>query len=410
MHRKKRRRWVAGLTAVVCVVAVCVCVGLWRHAQQAVPAYIGDAGTSQGASSEQPPSSEPQPAQPVSIHMLAVGDNLIHDSIYEQANARTGGSGYDFKPVYSRVRDLLRSADIGVINQETVLAGKVFKPSSYPLFNSPTEVGDAVVDMGFDVVNHANNHVLDKGVDGIEATLSYWDTQKDISVVGAYRNDEDLQNIRIVEREGIKTAHIGVTQWLNGLSLPRGTDYRLILADDTVLIKRLITKAKELSDVVVVSVHWGVENTFEVTSFQKQLAQNMVDWGADVIIGTHPHVLQSMEYLTRADGSRGFVAYSLGNFVSAQSRAYNMVAGILDVTLTKDPQSGKTEVSGVEFLPTVTHYGPNYSDIVIYPLSAYTDALASAHGVRRKDADFSLNYIDYVLQQTIPDAFLKKAA
>ncbi len=410
MHRKKRRRLVASLTMVVCVVAVCVCAGLWRHAQQAVPAYIGDAGASQGASSEQPPSSEPEPAQPVSIHMLAVGDNLIHDSIYEQAHARTGGSGYDFKPVYSRVRDLLRGADIGVINQETVLAGKVFKPSSYPLFNSPTEVGDAVVDMGFDVVNHANNHVLDKGVDGIEATLAYWDTQKDISVVGAYRDDEDLQNIRIVEREGVKTAHIGVTQWLNGLSLPRGTDYRLILADDTALIKQLITKAKEMSDVVVVSVHWGNENTFEVTSLQKQLAQDMVDWGADVIIGTHPHVLQSMEYLTRADGSKGFVAYSLGNFVSAQSRAYNMVAGILDVTLTKDPQSGKTEVAGVEFLPTITHYGPNYSDIVIYPLSSYTDALASAHGVRRKDADFSLNYIDYVLRQTIPDEFLKKAA
>ena len=148
---------------------------------------------------------------------------------------------------------------------------------------------------------------------------------------------------------------------------------------------------------VVVSVHWGNENTFEVTSLQKQLAQDMIDWGADVIIGTHPHVLQSMEYLTRADGSRGFVAYSLGNFVSAQSRAYNMVAGILDVTLTKDPQSGKTEVANVGFLPTITHY-------------EYTDALASAHGVRRKDADFSLNYIDYVLQQTVPDAFLKKAA
>ncbi|MFQ8600397.1 MAG: CapA family protein [Oscillospiraceae bacterium] len=246
MHRKKRRRLVAGLTAVVCVVAVCVCVGLWRHAQQAVPAYMGDAGTSQGASSEQPPSSEPQPAQPVSIHMLAVGDNLIHDSIYEQANARTGGSGYDFKPVYSRVRDLLRSADIGVINQETVLAER-FSSLELPAVQLADRGGDAVV-TGFDVVNHANNHVLDKGVDGKPRFLLI---PRRTSASLAPTATTDLQNIRIVER-GIKTAHIGVTQWLNGLSCRRGRlppdpcgRYR---ADKTSDYQR-----KELSDVVVVS-------------------------------------------------------------------------------------------------------------------------------------------------------------
>ena len=210
-------------------------------------------------------------AKDVSITILGAGDDLIHGSIYKQARQRTGGTGYDFTPVYAHVADQIKSADIAVVNQETPLAGKVLAPSDYPLFNSPTEVGDALVNIGFDVINHANNHILDKGEKGIKATLDYWDT-KPVKVVGVYRNDEDLENIRIVESKGIKTAHIGITEMTNGLYLPAGSQYRIVYTDDTGLIQHLIRKAKSMADVVVVSVHWGTENTYTLTDKQKALA------------------------------------------------------------------------------------------------------------------------------------------
>ena len=205
------------------------------------------------ASSSAPSSAAPKD---VSITILGAGDDLIHGSIYKQAQQRAGGTGYDFAPVYAHVADQIRSADIAVINQETVLAGKVLPVSDYPRFNSPTEVGDALTDIGFDVINHANNHILDKGEKGIKATLDYWDT-KPVKVTGVYRNDEDLENIRIIEKKGIKTAYLGVTEMTNGLYLPKGSPYRIVYASDTELIQHLIEKAKSMADVVVVSVHWG---------------------------------------------------------------------------------------------------------------------------------------------------------
>lgn len=354
-------------------------------------------------------SSEPasKPIQkPVSITILGAGDNLIHDVIYQQAQKRATGSGYDFKPVYERITDDIRNADISVINQETPLAGKIAAPSGYPRFNSPTQLGDELVNLGFDVINHANNHVLDMNEKGLAATLDYWDTKPSVKVVGAYRNDADLQNIRIVEAKGIKTAHIGITEMTNGLYLPKNSGYRLIYANETELIEKLIKKAKTMADVVVISVHWGNENTYTLTDKQKSLAQNMVDWGADIIFGNHPHVLQQLTVLTRKDGTECPVIFALGNLVSAQQSGLNMVSGLLKVTMTKDFTTNKTTFTAMEFKPVVTHYGKHCADITVYPLSEYTDKLASAHGVRRYTSNFSLKYINDIIKKNIPQKYL----
>lgn len=362
--------------------------------------------------SSSPPASGPEskpgskPAQkPVSITILGAGDDLIHDVIYKQANQRAGGTGYDFGPVYQRIADQVRSADIAVVNQETVLAGKIAPPSGYPLFNSPTEVGDELVNIGFDVINHANNHILDKGEKGIRATLDYWDT-KPVKVVGAYRNDADLENIRIVEAKGVKTAHIGITEMTNGLYLPKGSDFRLIYADNTTLIEHLIKKAKSMADVVVVSVHWGTENTYTLTETQKKLSQEMVDWGADVIFGNHPHVVQELTVLTRSDGTKCPVIYSIGNLVSSMQLGDDMVGGLLTVTMTKDFAANKTTFTGMKFTPTVTQYGAHASNVTIYPLSEYSDALAKQHGVRKYTPEFSMQYIRDILNKSIPAQYL----
>ena len=366
--------------------------------------------SSKNASSVSPSSAKPssEVKKPVSITILGAGDNLIHDSLYKQAKARTNGSGYDFAPVYEHVAEQIKSADVAVINQETVVAGNVAPLSGYPLFNSPTAVGDALVNAGFDVINHANNHILDQGEKGIKATLDYWDT-KPVKVVGVYRNDEDMENIRIVEAKGIKTAHIGVTEMTNGLHLPKGSQYKIVMASDTELIERLIKKAKSMADVVVVSVHWGTENTYELTDAQKKLAQEMVDWGTDVIFGNHPHVVQKLTLLTRAsDGAKCPVIFALGNFVSAQLSGKNMVSGMLTVTETKNFETGKTSYAGMTFTPVVTQYGRHCSNITIYPLSEYTDKMASEHGVRKYTPSFSKKFIQDIIDKNIPEEYQAK--
>ncbi|MDE6133442.1 MAG: CapA family protein, partial [Oscillospiraceae bacterium] len=162
------------------------------------------------------------------VSFAAVGDNLIHSSIYKQANARAGGNGYDFSYAYENIVKIIRSADVAVINQETLICNDVFEPSTYPLFNSPTALGDHMLDIGFDVFTIANNHTLDKGTEGLTACLDYWDG-KNAVVCGAYRNAEDRDNIRTAEFEGITFSFLSYTESLNGLHLPQGSE--LIIGD-----------------------------------------------------------------------------------------------------------------------------------------------------------------------------------
>lgn len=358
---------------------------------------------------DKPLESEPLPEpETASITILGVGDNLIHDGIYKQANRRAGGTGYDFSPVYERVVPYIQQADVAVINQETPLAGDILPLSGYPRFNSPAELGDELVKIGFDVINHANNHILDQGEQGLRATLDTWD-KKNAAVVGAYRSDADLENIRIIEKNGIKTAHIGVTEMTNGLFLPKDSPYHILLTKETDLLKRLVQKAKSMADVVVVSVHWGTEYTHTPTQKQQELAQNLVDWGADIIFGNHAHTLQPVAMLERAsDGAQCPVVYALGNFVSAQDRAMSMVGGMLQVTVEKELQSGKISITDVRFEPIVTHYGDYFRDITIYPLEQYSEALAQQHGVRQYDSSFSLSYIQNMVEQVIPEKYRSK--
>ncbi len=414
---RKRRLRFRHAFLVVCAALTCSAAvyGISRALPQRSVATAQSSKNSSSSAVSQTPSSAPvsseqsAPArQPVSITILGAGDNLIHDVIYEQARARTGGKGYDFGPVYARIAPQIKAADIAVINQETILADKIALPSGYPLFNSPTALGDEMVNVGFDVINHGNNHILDLGEKGVKATLDYW-AQKPVAVVGAYNDDADLENIRIVVAKGIKTAHIGITEMTNGLYLPKNSNYRLIYASNTPLIERLIKKAKSMADVVVISVHWGNEDTFNLTAQQTQLAQNMVNWGADIIFGNHATVLQKLTVLTRPDGTRCPVIFALGNLVSAQQRGENMIGGLLTVTMTKNFQTGKTSFTGMKLAPVITQYGPHFTNITVYPIRDYTETLAKAHGVRRYTPNFNRHFIDYVIDQTIPKEYLDES-
>lgn len=349
----------------------------------------------------------PQPEYST-VSFAAVGDNLIHSSIYKQANARAGGEGYDFAYAYENIVKTIRSADVAVINQETLICNDVFEPSTYPMFNSPTALGDHMLDIGFDVFTIANNHTLDKGTEGLTACLDYWDG-KDAVVCGAYRNAEDRDNIRTAEFEGITFSFLSYTESLNGLYLPQGSE--LIIGDsndvDTMIAE--IKKAKEISDVCVVSLHWGVENSDIISDWQRSVAKQLSDAGADIIIGNHPHVLRDIEEIEREDGTFTLCAYSLGNFISAQSVGQNLIGGILefDVSLRVDENADETDkpiIGNIELIPIVTHYDGSYKNVRIYKLSDYTRELAEGHGVNSM-SKFGYDYIFEVLKKNINEKY-----
>lgn len=343
---------------------------------------------------------------PVTLKMLSVGDNLIHDGIYEQAQARAGGTGYDFSFAYKNVANAIKEADIATLNQETVIA-EGYKPSSYPMFNSPKELGDEMVKIGFDVVNLATNHMLDKTTKGLLQSLDYWDSKEGVVHTGAYRNAQELNKVEYIEKDGIKIGLVGITQHTNGIKLPSNTEVKIIYTDNEEAIKAKIEAAKKECDVVLVNAHWGEEYTNVPTDLQRNLAKKMANWGADVIIGHHPHVIQPVEWIEKDDGSRTLVAYSLGNFISQQNRAPRMIGGMLRYDLTKDFSSGKVIISNVTFETIVTHFVNNKHDIQIYRLSQYNDTLAKAQASRLKQSDFSMKYINDYVNRVIDSEFLK---
>ena len=342
---------------------------------------------------------------PTKVRVMAAGDNLIHSSIYKQANRRAGGKGYDFAYAYRNIKDTLQKADLPVINQETVIA-PIYPPSDYPCFNSPPELGDEMLALGFRVFGMSNNHLLDKGTKGLVSALDYWAGKKDALVTGAYRNDEDLNTVKKLTMHDITISFIGITEHTNGIKLPKDTDVRIIYTENEPLIKSQIERAKKESDCVVVFAHWGLEGTFNVTDAQKSLAKKMVGWGADVILGSHPHVVQKIEMLKKPDGKNAPVIYSLGNFISAQSDPYNMVSGLLDFTITKEFENNTIEVGEVKFIPTITQYEGSYQNIRIYPFSQYTEALGKKHGLNRKG--FSYAYAKKTLENVIGEEYLSE--
>lgn len=346
------------------------------------------------------------PEPPQTVNILGVGDNLIHSGIYQQANRRSTTGGYDFAFAYEQVADIIAGADIASLNQETVLSSK-HEPATYPMFNSPQELGDEMLKIGFDVFNQATNHTIDKGESGILSTLEYWKAKSDATVVGVYENKADYDNIRTLQKGDITFSFLGMTELTNGLNLPAGSEVVLMRTSDREEIKRKLAAAKEISDVVVVNVHWGVEYTHTPNANQTSLAKFMIENGADIIFGHHPHVIQPVEYITRADGTRGIVCYSLGNFISAQDKAPRVLGGMLDVSVTKDMQTGVTTISDAEFLPVVTQYEGNFGNIRTYPFSKYTKELADAHGVKVKSPEFSYDYLKNTIATVIAPEFLK---
>lgn len=366
------------------------CTARGNGGQSSLPETTPDPAT--------PSSSASEPAEEASLTLLAAGDNLVHDTIYLQAARRArslGHSGYDFTFAYQAVANRIAAADLAVLNQETVIC-PTRPPSSYPTFNSPPELGEAMVQLGFDVFSLSNNHILDQGQEGVSGAADFWDSQPGVVRSGLYPVGDWEAGISTATCQGITLAFVSFTEHTNGI--PQNADrYEVVYTSEPEKMERLVRRARELSDLVVVSVHWGVEGSTTVTAAQRALAQQLADWGAGVILGSHPHVLQEIEMLRSGDGRSVPVIYSLGNFISAQAQAPNLIGGLWELEIARDA-AGVVEAAFSHFTPLVTHYGYGMSELRVLPLDEYTDALAAQHGVRADYPGFSLAYIEEFLR------------
>ena len=343
----------------------------------------------------------PEKPRVTSVNMLAVGDNLIHKPIYEQAQARTTDGSYDFMPIYKNLADTVAAADIAVINQETMMA-QSYEVSTYPCFNTPTVMAGQLASLGFDVLTIANNHMLDKQSFGLIETLDLINATPGLTAAGAFHSREEYSQIKTVTVNDISFAFLSYTEHTNGITIPDSKESYIVYLDELDDVKAQVEYAETIADVVVVSMHAGIEYSDDENEIQREFAQNVVNWGADLVIGTHPHTLQPVEYLNNGKGKDVPVMYSLGNFVSAQDKVRRLIGGMANVTFTKNHVTGEVTVSKPQLDIVITHYGAGFAGLKLYRLADYTDSLAASHG----NSDMSAEYIYKHIRKVIGDEYL----
>lgn len=341
------------------------------------------------------------------LSFVAAGDNLIHQAIIDDAkrlaDERGLGEEYYFDSMYDDFRDTFKSADISFINQESMIAGESFPYSGYPHFNTPPQMVKTLENLGIDVVNIATNHSFDLTGKGLLACVDAFKNSS-ITSIGGYDGQDDYNDIRIIEKEGIKIAFLAYTYGTNeyaGSSYPNA----IVPIINHTEMKRQVAEAKKLADLVFVSMHWGTESSFDVSSSQKSAAQVLVDAGVDVIIGTHSHTVQEMKWRDRPDGGKTLITYSLGNFISTMHPAYNMFGGLLSLDIVKDKDGIRIE--NPLYIPTMTHYSLTRDSLHVYRLEDYSQELYEKHGTTLQVAGWSYNRIVNTVKDVIDEEFLE---
>lgn len=433
MKRNRVLLALAILLVVSCVIAVPIAKNAANRdflqgkepvSEENLPQSNGEGVSNEQTSVPNGETSEPNLSERVSF--LAAGDIVLHESVFLDANLNAGESGksgsvnasskYDFSPMYAKVKSAVSGADLAMVNQETlVAASKNGVPQGYPNFSGPETAGKILLETGFDIVNIGNNHMLDVSSDGLNRSMSFWKSQSNVSMIGAYGNRAECDDFLILDKNGVKIAvlpYLGQTPGTNG-NRPDSTLYIPYLDEE--LVKTQISAAREKADCVIVTVHWGIEGTYSLNSEQKKYTSLFAELGVDVVIGTHPHVLQPMEWVQRNEytgGGKMLVCYSLGDFLSHTQLAggKNTLGNLLGGYVTFDIVKCETGalIENVVFTPTVSHYNetsPLDTGFCIYPLDLYTDELVKKFG-DPKAGFTSVSQLWKIVRQNIPSEFL----
>ena len=314
-----------------------------------------------------------------SISLIMAGDNLINDKLYNAAKKDDGS--YDFKSMYSYIKDIVKNYDLAYYNQETILGGSEIGVSSYPAFNSPYEVGDATIDTGFNLVSLATNHTLDRGEKAIINSLNYWNNKSNILTSGSYLSNDDRNKVNIKEVNNITYTMLNYTYGTNGIKVPEGKEYLVNIwpctgnnpDSDTKyqeykkVVKEDILRVRDKVDLLIVAMHFGVEYTHVPTNYQIDMAEFLSSLGVDIIIGTHPHVIMPITYINDT-----LVIYSLGNFLSAQdtNNDYNTTVGLLSsIKITKNIDKDNNSSIKLSDLNNELIYTTNKDGYKIIPFS-----------------------------------------
>ena len=291
----------------------------------------------------------------------------------------------------------VQAADIAIVNQEVIIGGEELGVSGYPSFNAPYEVADALADTGFDVILHGTNHAMDQGKKGITNCLSNWEKKyPDIKILGINKSQDAQDTITVLEKNGIKIAVLNYTYGLNGIALPSDMPYAVNLLDEE-KVKADIASAKEQSDFVIVCPHWGTEYSLQPDSMQKKWTKIFAESGADLVLGTHPHVIEPIEWVEdETTGHQMLVYYSLGNFVnwtssSGDGIANRMVGGMAEITVGFD-EAGKGFIVDYGVNALVTQVEQGHGGVTTYFLRDYTDEMAGKNAIIEQDANFSREY------------------
>lgn len=325
------------------------------------------------------------------LSICMVGDVILHQRVLD---ASVRENGYDFSNLFANVTSEVQKYDIKIVNQETILGGPPMEYSGYPSFNSPFEEADALVNAGFNIVLQASNHALDKGQPAVQNCLNYWNNaHPETAVLGIHDPNEPSQDICLFDKNGIIVAILNYTYGTNKYQeeVESGELAGEVNFLDPVVVQNDIQRAKEIADYVIVCPHWGVENEMEYNSEQAFWCQNFLEWGVDLVIGTHPHVIQPVEMLTRSDGHQMLVYYSLGNFLSNQNDRFGNVGAMAQIVIKRNEQ-GVVVTDNYGVRPLVCHEGYDGESFTTYFLDEYSEDMALNNDVLATDPEFSYTY------------------
>lgn len=363
----------------------------------------GDAASAMSQIEEKEP--EDVPYTEPEITLIMVGDVLMHMRVTNSGKQADGTYNYDH--LFAPTKELVEAADLALVNQEVILGGPELGYSGYPRFNAPYEVADALAAAGFDVVLHATNHTLDKGKQGVLNSLKYWrENYPEIAVIGMQDSQEAQDEIYVYEKDGIRIAILNYTYGTNGLPIPKDMPYIVNLLNEE-RIASDVARAKEVADFVMVCPHWGTEYILKASKAQKQWTQFFLKCGVDLCIGTHPHVIEPVEWVEDEAGHRMLVYYSLGNYVNSTASegegvGNRMLGAMATVTIARN-EAGEVYIKEYGAEPLVTYVSGNGKFIATYPMDQFTEEMAAESSTRRKDRTFSLAHCRKVWKDVMRD-------
>lgn len=340
------------------------------------------------------------PATFAAARLMIGGESTAYNTLTDQARQE---NTYDYYPAYSALKSILDKSDLAMLTQSTVFDTDN-APSAAPSYNAPKEMLDALIKTGFDVYNQANDHIIDMGISGIKNDIALFKSKKDSATLsGIYETRDEIKEPTLCVVNDIIFSFIGITEHLGGYSLSYDSDLGIIsLSDSSVgedelysMLKQLVNTAKKTSDIVCINLHWDSETD---TKEQNELINKLLDYGADIIVGTGIDKLSPIKFKTNGDGESAVVVNSIGRVISLQETAESMLSGIVDISVSKNFTTGAASITSAKFIPTVTVYGTDYENLRVVPFAECTAEMIKNHGLAQADESFTYSFIESKFQ------------